>query len=172
MSTVRLIRPDVPKATPGPSRAGFTLERRSDERIWLVRDNWERPVWVRRCFPWSEPGQFISLRNDDDEELALVGDVAELDEASRRVLEQALADAGFVFELTGVLGIDEEVEIRHWRVTTRQGERSFQTRLDDWPRELPRGGLLIRDLSGDLYHLPDPALLDKNSRKLLWAFVD
>lgn len=156
---------------PAPNRA-FRLERRADLRLWLVRDGWERPVWVRRCFPWSEPTRFVSLRNDDDEEVALVGHSAELDEDSRVVLENALAEAGFLFELTAVHSVEEEVEIRHWQVTTRQGERSFQTRLDDWPRELPTGGLLIRDLAGDLYHLPDPTTLDEKSRKVLWAFVD
>jgi hypothetical protein len=35
----------------------------------------------------------------------------------------------------------------HWRVHTDQGARRFQTRLDDWPRKLPDGGLLIRDVT-------------------------
>ena len=99
-------------------------------------------------------------------------DPAELDPASRRVLEEALMTAGFVFEITRVTAIEEEVEIRHWQVETRQGTRSFQTRLDAWPRLLPRGGLLIRDVAGDLYRVIDPAALDDQSRALLWAFVD
>jgi hypothetical protein len=37
---------------------------------------------------------------------------------------------------------------------------------------LPDGGLLLRDLAGDLYRLPDKSALDARSRKLLWAFVD
>jgi hypothetical protein len=34
------------------------------------------------------------------------------------------------------------------------------------------GGLLIRDVGGDLYRLPAPETLDARSRELLWAFVD
>jgi hypothetical protein len=71
-----------------------------------------------------------------------------------------------------VVEIEEEVEIRQWTVETRDGPRHFQTHLDDWPRVLPMGGLLIRDVGGDLYRLPDPARLDRRSRELLWAFVD
>ena len=97
---------------------------------------------------------------------------ADLDARSRAALESALAVAGFVFDVTRVLEIEEEVEIRRWRVETRQGPRTFQTRLDDWPRTLPHGGLLIRDLAGDLYHLAAPEQLDRQSRELLWAFVD
>jgi hypothetical protein len=114
----------------------------------------------------------LSLRDSDEEEFALVRDPAELDPRSRAALERALAVAGFVFEVTRVLEIEEEVEIRRWRVETQQGPRTFQTRLDDWPRTLPHGGLLIRDLAGDLYHLGRPEQLDRKSRDLLWAFVD
>jgi Domain of unknown function (DUF1854) len=150
----------------------LTLERRADGRLWAVRGDAARAVWVRRCFPWSDPGRFLSLRDDAEEEFALVRDPAELDAESRGVLEAALVAAGFVFAITRVVAIDEEVEIRHWRVETRQGTRTFQTRLDDWPRPLPHGGLLIRDVAGDLYHLANPATLDRKSRALLWAFVD
>jgi len=156
----------------GRRGAVLSLEQRSDGRLWAVRGDEERAVWVRRCFPWSEPGRYLSLRDGDEEEFALVRDPAELDAVSREALETALALAGFVFEITRVLEIEEEVEIRRWRVETRQGARSFQTRLDDWPRTLPHGGLLIRDVTGDLYHLGRPAALDQRSRALLWAFVD
>ena len=148
------------------------LERRADGRLWATRDGEARPVWVQRLFPWSEPGRYVSLRDEDENEVALVADPEALDAASRDALEWALANAGFVFEITRVLEIEEEVEIRHWRVETRQGERRFQTRLDDWPRALPGGGLLIRDVAGDLYRLADAGRLDKKSRALLWAFVD
>src|SRR5437867_4301408 len=137
-------------ATEGaPELAGaLTLERRADGRLWAVRGDAQRAVWVRRCFPWSEPGRFVSLRDDGEQEFALVRDPAELDPASRRVLEEALVAAGFVFEITRVTAIEEEVEIRHWRVGTRQGARSFPTRLDAWARPPPPGGPLIRDVAG------------------------
>jgi Domain of unknown function (DUF1854) len=148
------------------------LEFRSDGSLWALKGAEERAVAVRRCFPWSEPARHLSLRDGEEEEFALVRDPADLDPRSRAALDTALAVAGFVFEVTRVVEIEEEVEIRQWRVETRQGPRTFQTRLDDWPRTLPHGGLLIRDLAGDLYHLGRPELLDKRSRELLWAFVD
>jgi len=149
-----------------------TLERRGDGTLCLVGDAGRTPVTVRPCFPWSEARRYISLRDDDNQEIALVRNPAELEPGSRDALEQALAEAGFLLEVTRVLAVEEEVEIRHWRVVTRQGSRSFQTRLDDWPRNLPGGGFLIRDVAGDLYHIAAPAALDKQSRELLWAFVD
>ena len=73
----------------------LTLEWRSDGSLWAVRDEEERAVSVRRCFPWSEPARHLSLRDSDEEEFALVRDPAELDPRSRAALEMALAVAGF-----------------------------------------------------------------------------
>src|SRR5256885_12341016 len=170
MDTTAIRRHEI---EPTPELTGeLHLQRRADGRLWAARGAAERAVWVRRCFPWSEPARFVSLRDDDKQDVALVRDRADLDAASRRVLEEALVAAGFVFQITRVTAIEEEVDIRHWRVETRQGTRSFQTRLDTWPRVLQHGGLLVRDVAGDLYHVTDPAALDEQSRALLWAFVD
>ena len=151
---------------------GVMLEHAEDGRLLLMVAGVPIAVRVRECFPWSEPGKHLSLRDKDDEEVALIEDPATLGLESRRALELALAEAGFVIEVVRVAAIEEEVEIRQWTVETRDGNRNFQTHLDDWPRVLPMGGLLIRDVGGDLYRLPDPASLDRKSRDLLWAFVD
>jgi len=148
------------------------LERRADGQLWALQNGDANPVRVYRCFPWSDPGRFVSLRDDDEKELAMVSDLAELDDASRSELESALTEAGFVLEVTAIRSVEDEVEIRAWEVETRQGPRTFQTKLDDWPRDVPGGGLLIRDVSGDLYHVPEPAALDGASRELLWAYSD
>lgn len=152
--------------------AEFALERRNDGRLWLRSVGRETPVSVHRCFPWSEPLRFISLQDDGGREVALIQHPAELDGTSHDALVQALTEASFVFRITRLVHVEDEIEIRDWQVETGQGPRRFQTRRDDWPQELPGGGLLIRDVAGDLYHIPDPARLDARSRRLLWTFAD
>lgn len=151
---------------------GLALRSSGDGRLFATVDGEAVAVRLRQCFPWSEPQRHISLRDEDDAEVALVEDPASLAPESQLALEQAVAEAGFVLEVTRVLSIEEEVEIRQWKVETRQGSRSFQTHLDDWPRVLPMGGLLIRDVGGDLYVLAAPREMDRRSKELLWAFVD
>ncbi len=147
------------------------LRTAPDGRLLVLTERGPVTVRVRQCFPWSEPHRHLSLRDVEEREVALVDDPESLSAASREALERALAEAGFVLEVTRVVSIDEEVEIRQWEVETRHGLRSFQTHLDEWPRQLPGGGLLIRDVAGDLYRLTVTEL-DKKSRDLLWAFVD
>jgi len=157
---------------PSASESDLILENAEDGRLIATIDGRAIAVRLRECFPWSEPGRHLSLRDEDDKEVALVDDPAALSAESRQALEAALAESGFVIGVVRVVTIDEEVEIRQWTVETRDGRRCFQTHLDDWPRVLPMGGLLIRDVAGDLYRLADLSRLDKRSRELLWAFVD
>ena len=166
-----IFMPDTSALKVSAEVEGIILRSNGDGRLLAVTEQGPVSVKVRQCFPWSEPRHHLSLRDKDDKEIAYVADPSLLAPASRRALEIALAEAGFVLEVTRVLEIDEEVEIRQWSVETKQGSRCFQTHLDDWPRALPGGGLLIRDVGGDLYRL-EPKQLDAKSKELLWAFVD
>ena len=104
--------------------------------------------------------------------MALITDLDSLEDEARELVEETLAEAGFVLEITRVDAIDTEFEIRNWRVQTRQGPFTFQTKLDDWPRALGDGGVVLRDVAGNLLCISDPQALDKASLKRLWAFVD
>jgi Domain of unknown function (DUF1854) len=148
------------------------LERRADGQLWARTGARALPVRVRRCFPWSAPARFVSLRDVDEEEVALVRDLDELDPDSRDALAVSLAEAGFVLEVVGVESVEDEIEIRTFHVRTRQGPRRFQTLRDEWPRPTPDGGILLRDVAGDLYLVPEPAALDARSRERLWALLD
>ena len=142
-----------------------------DGQLWAARGERRAPVVVHRCFPWTDPAGHISLRDPDEEEFAYVEDVGALDPDSRTEILRALAVAGFLLEIAAIEEVADEVEIRRWVVRTRQGPRRFQTRLDEWPVEVSGGGVLIRDVAGDLYHVPDPTALDPASRAWLWAYA-
>lgn len=157
---------------PSAEAGQLVLRSAADGRLLAIVEGEPVAVQLRQCFPWSEPRRHLSLRDDEEREVALVEDPDLLAPESRHALERALAEAAFVLEVTRVLSIEEEVEIRQWTVDTAQGRRAFQTHLDDWPRALPAGGLLVRDVAGDLYRLPEPRHMDRRSRELLWAFVD
>lgn len=129
-------------------------------------------VRIGTCFPWTCPGAFVSLRNEDDKEVALIPDLAAVDPESRIVLRRALREAAFAFTITQVRLVRKEFEIRHWEVTCREGQRSFQTKVDDFPQPLPPRGLLITDVGGDVYVVEDWDRLDKSSRKQLALFID
>jgi len=147
------------------------IEWHADGQLWASQNGKDVAVQVSRCFPWSAPNQYVSLRDSDNKEVALIDHLTELDSLSRTAIEKALAEAGFVFVIDNVVAIQADFEIRTWEVITCQGPRKFQTKLDDWPLALPGGGLLIRDVAGDLFFIDDVDKMDGKSQKLLWAFI-
>jgi len=141
------------------------------QRLWLHRGDSRVRVKPGRCFPWSAPGELVSLRNDDGREELLVERLDQLDAESARALGIALAGSGFVLEVSRIESIEEDYEMRIWHTETRHGKRTFQTKLDEWPWASPDGGHLVRDLAGDLFRLPPIETLDEKSQKWLWAYV-
>lgn len=160
-------------APPLAGGAGPRLHLELDDalRLWLLRG--EQRVRVRpvRCFPWSSPNELVSLRDEHDREALLVEHLADLDPASARALGSALLGTGFVLDVCRVDSIVEDYEMRIWHTETRQGKRTFQTKLDEWPWAAPDGSHLVRDLAGDLFRLPALDTLDETSRRRLWAYV-
>ena len=52
----------------------LVLRTAVDGRLVVLVDGEPVPVRLRQCFPWSEPRLHLSLRNDEDREIAIVDD--------------------------------------------------------------------------------------------------
>ena len=130
------------------------------------------PVRVARCFPWLSAAGFLSIRDKDGKELALVENPDDLESLSQKALELALTASASCLEIRKIRRIGQDIELRVWEVVTTAGDRKFQTELDTWPEPVPGGGWIVRDITGDLYRIPRPEGLDVASRRLLWAFLD
>jgi hypothetical protein len=148
---------------------GFVLSVDKAGRLRFHGENGLIQVRHVSCFPWSAPGEYVSLRDEEDREIALILETKSLDPESRVALEQTLAQTGFVFEVNRIDAVEDELELRVWKVHTNQGSRTFQTKLDQWPQAINEQAMVIRDLAGDLYRIK-PAALDLKSQKLFWAF--
>ena len=152
---------------------GPVVRRNRGGELMVVVKGEAKPVHLKLCFPWTDPRRYLSLRDHREQELLYVDKLQDLDLRSREALEGELAEAGFVLEISVIMSIREDFELRAWQVELADGSRRlFQTRLDDWPLRLPDGGCLIRDVAEDLYLVRDPAALDPRSRDCLGDLID
>ena len=164
-------------ASRGDHKPSWYLYRRADGRLVLRQDNGpdkleETPIQIACCFPWTHPVEFISLRDDKGHEQKLIENFQQLDATTRDLIEEELAQRNFMPRITGIEAISDEIELFHWEVVTAAGRRSFLTRRTDHPRKLANGDVLIKDVSNDLYLIPNPQGLDAKSLKLLWVYLD
>ena len=144
----------------------------SDGDLTLFAKGEKTRVNLKPCFPWTTPGKYFSLVNKDGEEVEFVADANTLDDNSKKAVNLSLAEAGFCFQVINIIKVEEEFELRRWWVETQQGHRQFQTKLLDWPRVMPGGGLLVQDVHGDLFYIKDPSRLPSSGKKMLSAFID
>ncbi len=144
---------------------------KQNRQLYLLKGEDEYEIQVKKCFPWTHPLEYLSLRDVEDSEVYLVENLTQLDAESRKNLASYLDKSDYIHEIVKVVDVIEDVELRNYKIATKGGERSIQTRLDDWPSLQDDGGVIIQDLNGDLFRIPTPETLDENSRELLSTYI-
>jgi hypothetical protein len=151
-----------------PRGVRFRYDGFGDLMLEVEGDGAHAQVQVRRGFPLSDEGHFLSVRDRDGRELGMLRDVGELDGESARILAAELERIYFVPRITRVVRIEERFHIPRWEVETDRGPRVFEIRSGRSDvRVLPAGRILIRDADGNPYEIPDCLRLDEASRALV-----
>jgi hypothetical protein len=121
-----------------------------------------RVVWAR---PLSGRGRCVSLLTEDKQEVAMVRRLEELDEASRAVAEDALAERYLMCRITRVHSTDPHFGNRYFDVETDRGAVKFilkdPNRNVTW---LSEDRLILRDTQGNRYEIAALSELDAKSR--------
>jgi hypothetical protein len=106
----------------------FELQTDTKGRLVLRRPGEEpqEDVRIRRAFPWSGPGRYISVRDSEGKELLLIDDLAALDPRQRKVIETALATTSFIPRIVSVRMVDVRFGHQQWSVVTDRGPIDFR----------------------------------------------
>ena len=140
-------------------RGRLTLRRPGVDDVADVR--------VRRAFPWSGPGKYISVRSAEGKELVLIDDLASLGAEKRAFVEKWLADTSFIPRIMQVEDIDTQFGYQEWTVRTDRGQAQFRVQEREDIRFLGDGRFRIKDADGNIYELPNMDSLDAQSQKEL-----
>ncbi|MFP4054874.1 MAG: DUF1854 domain-containing protein [Phycisphaerae bacterium] len=125
---------------------------------------------VLKCFPWTVPDGYLSVRNPDGKEVVLLRTLDELNDDSRQVVEAELREKMFNPKIHRILKFRHEFGVTSITAETDRGEVSFQVRSRDDVRVLSEDRALFRDADGNTYELPDLSELDAASRKQLMHY--
>lgn len=134
----------------------LVLQRPSEADVVDVR--------LRRAFPWSHPGQLVSVRNSEGKELLLVESLAELPAPLRELMEKYLAKWAFVPKILRVVRVDLRFGSQNWQVETDRGVMEFRVQEREDLRFMGDGRFSIKDVDGCVYELPPLEKLDEKSR--------
>jgi hypothetical protein len=161
---------EIPKLSDAQSPLPKSVRRDEAGRILVhlhARPEPVRDAQILRCFPWSVPDQYISLRDADGKEVALVKELDDLDPESRKVVQEELEKKVFNPKILEILDYAHEFGVSSVTARTDRGEVKFQIRSRDDVRLLSPTRALFRDADGNVYELEDLTQLDPVSRKHL-----
>ncbi len=149
----------VPYVRFSPSRGGLlsmTLYDKEGEH------HYDRVI-VLRAFPLTAPDEFLSVREPmgKREELFMIRRLSDLDEQSARLVAEELASRYYIPKITRIYSLhrrrmiflDAETDLGRRKITM-QGHVGAVRLLED-------GRVLLSDLDGNLYEIPDPRALSK-----------
>jgi hypothetical protein len=154
-----------------PKEVRLRRETSSDVTLERADGTTYRRVKATQPFPLSAETRLISLRDENDQEIGLLPDLRALDPASREVLEEELAKRYFLPQIEAIEDLKSNMGVMSWEVQTDRGPRHFEVRGRDDIRYLPGRRLLLRDVDGNRYEIPDYRALDARSLDLLEQFV-
>ena len=123
-----------------------------------------RPV---RCFPLTDPNEWIALADNKGSEVAIVKALANLSPAWRQLIEEALRKREFLPVITRIHGIEVESAHSEWHISTDRGDTQFSLGHDDHVRALSKARFVVTDSNGMRYLVYDINRLDTKSQRLL-----
>jgi len=123
------------------------------------------------AFPRAAPGRFVEL-SAGGEPAGVLRDAAALGPDDRAALAELLRRGRPVPRVTRIVAVEERGHLVRWELETDRGPCALDM---DRPyaqvRRLEGGGVVLKDLGGDRYEVPDEAALDARSRDLLGRFA-
>jgi len=124
-----------------------------------------------RAFPIAAPAEGIALVGADGHELAWIEQLDSLPDATRKLLEDELANREFIPEIRRLRHVSTFATPSTWDVETDRGETRFVLNGEEDIRRLGTTTLLIADSQGIQFLIRDLQALDRHSRKLLDRFL-
>lgn len=138
------------------------------------RDREYKRVGVYLTFPLTNPEEYISIREADEKakEIGMVEAIDKLDPKQQEMLREQIRLRYFMPEIKKVMEVKEEYGYAYWYVETTFGICRFTTHMsNDAVATLGESRLLVTDIDGNRYEIPDFYALTVQERKRLDLFM-
>ncbi len=122
----------------------------------------------RRLFPITGVSKYITLLDDDGNEVAVIRDLATLPKEDRDIIAGCLDEYYHVPKILRITGSQERFGMIKFFCETDRGEVTIEIRNIVHQIKLQYGmRVLIRDNDDNRYEIPDLGAIDKKSKLLL-----
>ena len=124
-------------------------------------------ILLYRIFPFSMEEEYISVRDEKNEEIGIIKSFNDLNSKARKIIRDELDWIYFCPIINKVYNLEEEFGYSYWEVETDHGKKEFTLRGNKAITPIAEKRILITDLEGNRYQIKDIDSLDKASLKLI-----
>ncbi len=140
-------------------------------------EEFERVV-IRRSFPVTAPNEFLSVREPDTRkkgrgsEIGMIRDLSIFDKDTIAIINAELDLRYFTPEIKKITAAKEKFGYCYWEADTSAGHVAFVLNNPFGNiRKLEDGRILIADMDGNCFLIPDPEALDRQSYKVIEIYI-
>jgi hypothetical protein len=157
-------------SSPPPS---FTLHRDCQDRLVLTMADGRAYTDVEpvRARPILNPDQWICLCDVTGEEIFCLPTLDGLAPAVRQLLEEELRRRQFSPIIRRIVSVSANTDPSQWDIETDRGEITFLLPSEDDIRQVPPHRVVLVDVHGIRYLIPDQRQLDAASRRILDRYI-
>ncbi len=147
-----------------PKKTRFSADAYGRIHLEIGIEERHGPVRVFRCRPLTQATRFLSVQDEEGEEIAIIRDLDELDNRSRQVIEKELDLYYLKAMVEKIHDVENKNGILTWRVETDRGPRTVHIRDRQHIRPMPGGRTILTDIHEAKYEIPPASELDERSR--------
>ena len=135
-------------------------------------------VLLRRSFPVTAPDEFLSVREPDSkkkgrgEEIGMIRDIKLFDGETLALLRAELELRYFTPEIKKIISVKDKFGYSYWEVETTAGSVSMVLNSPyNNIRVLEDKRIIISDMDGNCFVIPDPQKLDRTSYRFIDVYL-
>ncbi len=140
--------------------------------LYLSHGETEHRAFLCRIFPFECEWDFISVLNEEGDELGIIKHLDDFDADTKALLHQELQRRYYAPLILSVLSVKERYGFSYWKVKTAEGEVNFT--LHDTFRSIIHAGprrLIMLDVNGNRFEIADTSALDRKSYKKIELYL-
>ncbi len=140
--------------------------------LYIKHNDTDRRAFLCRQFPFDFLWEFISVMNEEQEEIGIIRRLDDFSGEARTLLESELNRRYYAPVIEEIRQVKERYGFSYWRVLTKNGEVRFT--LHDTYRSIIRAGesrVILLDVDGNRFEIPDVNALNRKSYKKIELYL-
>ncbi|MGN0527337.1 MAG: DUF1854 domain-containing protein [Acutalibacteraceae bacterium] len=140
--------------------------------VFSYNNEYKGRVKLIRSYPFSLKNEYICVTDLENEEYGIIKDLDELDNTSKEAAKEELKERYYCPTVTSVKSIKERMGHFYFDVIIDNKEKSFTVRdLTKNLRFTDEKTILIFDVDGNRYLIPDYEGIERKSKRILDPYI-